>query len=111
MKRMIVYAVTLLMVITLLTACGGDPLVGTWSATIGGDAGEMVLNADGTGTILSNGVTRTCKWTIEEDTLTVVQYVDGYPYIFLDEVTYSIQWRTLTVTNPDTGNTLEFKKK
>lgn len=111
MKKLIVCAVAVVLMVTLLTACGGDPLVGTWSTTIGGDTGEMVLNADGTGTILSNGVTRTCKWTVEEDTLTVVQYVDGYPYIFLDEVTYSIKRTILTVTNPDTGNTLEFEKK
>ena len=124
MKRVLSIIIVAVLLCTALSACGtralvGDRLekagglewVGTWSTTINGDEGEMLLRADGTGTITSNGETRPCTWTAEGDVLTVVQTIDGYQYIFLDEVTYTVKWKTLTVTNPETGNTLAFQKK
>lgn len=111
MKKVFSILMVAVLLCTALTACGTKALVGTWSTTIGGDAGEMTLRRDGTGTVTSNGATRPCTWTVENGVLTVVQTVNGYQYIFLDEVTYTIKWRTLTVTNPESGNTLEFQKQ
>ncbi|MBR0447341.1 MAG: hypothetical protein IIX28_02610 [Clostridia bacterium] len=111
MKRVLSIIIVAVLLCTALSACGTRALVGTWSTTINGDEGEMLLRADGTGTITSNGETRPCTWTAEGDVLTVVQTIDGYQYIFLDEVTYTVKWKTLTVTNPETGNTLAFQKK
>lgn len=111
MKKVWSLLLVAVLLCTALTACGEKALVGTWTTTINGDEGEMLLRRDGTGTVTSNGETRSCTWTVEEDTLTVVQNVGGLQYVFLDEVTYTVRFGTLTVTNPDTGNTLEFKKK
>lgn len=112
MKKVLsIIIIVAVLLCTTLTACGTRALVGTWSTTIGGDAGEMTLHRDGTGTLTSNGETRPVTWKAEDNTLTVVQTVDGYQYIFLDEVNYSVAWRKLTVTHPETGNTLVFEKK
>ncbi len=111
MKKVLSILLIAVLLCTTLTACGEKALVGTWVTAIGGDEGEMLLRRDGTGTITSNGETRPCTWKVEDDTLTVVQNVGGLQYVFLDEVTYSVRWKTLTVTDPETGNTLEFEKK
>lgn len=87
-----------------------DPLVGTWTTTIGGDEGQMILKKDGTGEVVSNGVSRPCVWEVVDEKLTVVQHQDGLPYTFLNAVTYKIEGKTLTVTS-QSGNTLVFKKK
>ena len=67
MKKVFSILIIAVLLCTALTACGTNPtkaLVGTWSTTINGDAGEMLLRADGTGTITSNGETRPCTWTV-----------------------------------------------
>lgn len=111
MKKVWSIILVAVLMTVILTACSGDPLVGTWGTTIDGDYGEMTLNADGTGTLVSNMETRSCYWEVEGDTLTVVQNIEGYEYTFLNKVNYTVEWSTLTVTHPETGNTLEFKRK
>ena len=111
MKKVLSLLLVAVVLCTALTACGTRALVGTWTTTINGDGGEMMLRRDGTGTITSNGETRPCTWMVEKKTLTVVQTVSGYQYIFLDEVNYRIKGNTLTVTDSTSGNTLTFTKQ
>ena len=110
MKRMVCFALAIITMMTLLAACGTDPLVGIWTTTIEDAEGQMILRRDGTGDVTSNDITRPCTWTVEDGTLTVVQEISGIPYTFLNEVTYTVKGRTLTVTSKS-GNTLVFKKK
>lgn len=110
MKRMALVCALLITLSLLLTACSLNPLVGTWSTTIDGAQGQMILNRRGVGEIVSHGVARPCTWSAENDTLTVVQDVKGIPYTFLDGVTYSIEGRTMTITSQG-GNTLVFEKQ
>ena len=110
MKRIVCSALVITALLCLLTACVFSPLVGTWSATIAGAEGQMTLRRDGTGEILSNDITRPCRWVATEETLTVIQEVDGVEYTFLDEVSYTVTRRALTVTSKS-GNTLTFTKK
>lgn len=94
----------------LLTACG-DPVVGTWHTTIDGADGQMTLRRNGTGEIESNGITRSCTWEVEGDRLTVVQDMDGAPFVFLDNVSYVIEEGVLTVTSYDGSKSLTFEKE
>ena len=110
MKQILAVTLVLILMTTMLTACVFSPLVGTWSATIAGAEGQMTLRRDGTGEILSNDITRPCRWVATEETLTVIQEVDGVEYTFLDEVSYTVTRRALTVTSKS-GNTLTFTKK
>lgn len=110
MKKIISVLLVAVIICALLTACGAPTLEGTWSTTINGDKGQMTLYSDGNGEIVSNGETRPCTWTATEDTLTVIQEVAGIPFVFLDNVTYTLKGRTLTVTS-QSGNTLVFKRK
>ena len=110
MKRAIAIALVLALTVSMITACGFNSLVGTWSATIDGTVGEMTLQRDGSGTVTSSGVTRSCRWLIIDDTLTVIQEMDGEEYVFLDKVTYTVKKGVLTVTS-QSGNTLTFEKK
>jgi len=110
MKKALTVFLMVIMTATLLTACSLNPLVGTWSTTIDGAEGQMILYKDGTGEVVSHNETRPCTWSTDGDTLTVVQEIADIPYTFLDKVTYEVKGRTLTVTSQN-GNTLVFEKK
>jgi len=110
MKRRIAFALALLTLVMTLTACSLNPLAGTWNTTIDGDAGQLVLQRKGVGQVISNGSTRQCTWTAKDGKLTVIQEVAGIPYTFLDEVSYVLEGKTLTVTS-QSGNTLVFEKE
>ncbi|MBE6807683.1 MAG: hypothetical protein E7527_06750 [Ruminococcaceae bacterium] len=128
MKHLVALLCTLLMLTTLLTACGGcdhaytnagdiqcndcgyNRLAGTWTVTIQGKPGEMTLKKDGTGTITSSDHSRPCTWEIKNNALTVTQEIDGFTKVFLNEVTYALEEDTLIVTSHK-GNQLVFKKK
>ena len=112
MKKTLSILAAMLLLTTMLTGCIPHPLEGTWVTTINGDEGEMVLKADGTGTITSNGITRDCYWEIDTETgtLTVEQDVDGLLRTFLDHVTYKVEGSLLTITSQK-GNTLVFEKQ
>ena len=109
MKKALALLMISIWTVALLAGCGTDPLVGTWTATINGDAGQMTLNENNTGEIVSNGKARPCTWAIENGELTVKQTIDDNTYIFLDRVTYVIQDDTLTITSKS-GKTLTFTK-
>lgn len=128
MKRFCTLLLTLLMLTALLSACGEcsheydnatdylcndcdhNRLLGTWTTTIEGAPGEMTLNADFTGQITSNGLSRAGFWSLDGTTLSVMQNVGGYTHVFLDNVTFSLGETTLTVTSQN-GNQLVFEKK
>ena len=110
MKKIVSVLLVLVIIGTLLTACGTSALVGTWTATIEGAEGQMILHKDGTGEIVSHDATRPCTWEASGNTLTVVQEIDDLPYTFLNGVTYTVKGRTLTITS-QSGNTLVFKRK
>ena len=110
MKRTICTALAVTALLCLLTGCLFSPLAGTWSTTIEGAEGQMTLRRNGTGEITSNNITRPCRWMATEDTLTVIQEVEGVEYTFLDEVSYTVTRRALTVTSKS-GNTLTFTKE
>ena len=110
MKKALAVLLILILTATLLTACGEHELVGTWVATINGTQGQMTLREDGSGEVISNGITRPCTWEVAEDKLTVTQKVDDRQYIFLDRVTYTVDGDTLTVTSMS-GNTLTWIKQ
>lgn len=105
---------TILLVFALcacaLTACGARRPVGTWTATINGAEGQMTLNKDGSGEMVSDGVTRACTWEVADGKLTVVQDLGDQEYVFLDRVSYTVKGGTLTVTSM-AGNTLVFEKE
>lgn len=109
MKKVMAVLLLLVWTATLLTACGADPLVGTWQATINGSEGQMTLNKDGTGEVVSDGITRPCTWEVTDDQLTVTQDLGDHEYILFDRVTYVIDGDTLTITSKS-GNTLTFTK-
>ena len=109
MKKVMAVLLLLVWTATLLTACGADPLVGTWTTTIDGDAGRMTLNENGTGEIVSNDKSRPCTWVVQNGELTIEQTVGDDTYVFLDRVTYVIDGDTLTITSKS-GNTLTFTK-
>lgn len=94
----------------LLTSCA-NPLVGSWTTTIDGAEGQMILKRDGTGEIISNGVSRPCTWKIKDNALSVVQIIDEKTFVFLDCVSYHIKDDILTVTSYDGSKTLVFEKK
>ncbi len=108
MKKAICLIVIVVMLVCL-TACA-SPVVGSWNTTIDGLDGQMTLAKDGTGTIVSNGISRPCTWEIKDDRLSVVQIIDGSNYVFLDNVSYTIEKDTLTVTSFDGSKTLTFTK-
>ncbi len=127
MKRIFTLLLTLLVLTGLLSGCDCsheydsatdihcndceyNRLEGTWTTTIEGAAGEMTLKSDGTGTVVSHEFGRDCTWTIEENTLTVIQEANGFYYEFLNKVTFALEDTTLTVTSQK-GNTLVFEKK
>ena len=109
MKKTLALLLIFALTVVLLTACFGHPLVGTWAANINGSEGQMTLNKDGTGEMVSDGITRPCTWEVVDDKLTVTQDFGDHKYIFLDRVSYEIQDGTLTVTSM-AGNTLVFTK-
>ena len=110
MKKTLVLLLIAALTIVLLTACGTDPLVGTWTATINGSEGQMTLNEDGTGEVVSDGITRPCTWEVADDKLTVTQDLGDHEYILFDRVTYDVEGQTLTITSMQ-GNTLTFTKQ
>lgn len=128
MKRLFALLLTLLVLTGLLAACGEcsheydnttdylcndcnyNRLVGTWTTTIEGAPGEMVLNADGTGQVISHNITRDCTWEIVDNTLSVVQEANGFYFEFLKQVSFALEENTLTVTS-QSGNQLVFTKK
>lgn len=110
MKKAIALFAVALCLATVLTSCG-DPLTGDWHTTIDGADGQMTLCKDGTGQIVSNGVTRSCTWEAANGRLTVVQDVGEFPYVFLDNVSYVIEDGVLTVTSYDGSKTLVFEKE
>ncbi len=110
MKKALALLAVVLCLATILTSCA-DPLVGTWTTTIDGQPGQMILKKDGTGQVVSSGISRPCTWEIKEERLTVVQEVSGTSYVFLDAVTYTIDEGTLTVVSYDGSKTLVFEKE
>lgn len=108
MKKLLCMMTLVLLMMVLLTSCGAT-LVGTWNATIEGETGQMILREDGTGEIISHGLTRTCTWEADDTTITVEQIVGGRTYVFLDSATYVLEGDTLTVTNRD-GESLVFEE-
>ena len=110
MKKALAVLLILILTAAMLTACGTHRLVGTWTATIDGAEGQMTLYKDGSGEIVSHNEIRPCTWEAVENKLTVTQVINGDLYTFLDEVTYTVKGRTLTVTSKN-GNTLIFTKK
>ena len=110
MKKTWIGLLITIILITSLTACGTGRLVGTWHATINGSEGQMTLYKDGTGEIVSDGITRACTWTVENDTLTVTQHFSDHTYTLFDRVTYVVEGKTLTITSIQ-GNTLTFTKE
>lgn len=86
--------------------CKGHRLVGTWSTTIEDQPGEITLNADGTGKVLTHEADRPCTWMVHEDgTLTVEQDVKGIPYTLFNKVSFVFEGSTLILTS-QSGNTL-----
>lgn len=129
MKRMIALLLTLLALTGLLTACGEcsheydnatdylcndcnyNRFVGTWTTTIEGAPGEMTLNADGTGQIISHEITRDCTWVVENNTLSVVQEANGFYFEFLKQVSFELENETSLLVTSQSGNQLVFTKK
>ena len=93
----------------LLTSCS-SPLVGSWTTTIDGEEGQMTLKRNGTGEIVSNGISRPCTWYVKDNTLSVVQDIEGSTFVFLDCVSYEINDNTLTIVSYDGSKTLVFEK-
>lgn len=110
MKKRISLLLVACSLLLLLTSCA-SPLVGTWNTTIDGDAGQIILKRNGTGEIISNGVTRPCTWEAEGNTFTVVQEIDGAPFVFLDNVSYVIEENVLTITSYNGSKTLVLTKE
>ena len=84
--------------------CNHLRLAETWTTTIEGDTGNITLKADGTGTIAIKEHLRPCTWVVEDNTLTVVQDVEGFSYTLMDRFTFSFSENSLVVTSPK-GNT------
>ena len=110
MKKVLALLMAVICLASILTACSGDTLVSTWTTTIEGVEGQMILNEDGTGEIISHDESRPCVWEVDGDTITVVQHREGIPYTFLDAATYVLKGKTLTITS-QSGNTLVFEKE
>ena len=110
MKKTWIWLLIAMILVASLTACGTSRLVGTWQATINGSEGQMTLNKDGTGEVVSDGITRPCTWEVTDDKLTVTQDLGDHEYILFDRVTYVVEGQTLTITSMQ-GNTLTFTKQ
>jgi len=110
MKKVWTIVLIALMMLSMVTSCGKGALVGTWTTAIDGAEGQITLYKDGTGTVVSNDISRPCTWEAADGKLTVVQEIAQIPYTFLDGVSYVIKGKTLTVTSQN-GNTLVFEKE
>lgn len=110
MKKVWTIVLIALMMLSMLTSCGKGALVGTWTTAIDGAEGQITLYKDGTGTVVSNDISRPCTWEAADGKLTVVQTIEGDQFVLFDRVTYEVHRGTLTVTSPD-GNTLTLEKQ
>ena len=68
MKRIIAFALVLVLALSLVACGGGDPskaIIGTWK-NAGGNS--CSFKADGTGSVMvERSTTVSCKWTYDED--------------------------------------------
>ena len=110
MRKAWTILLTILIMVFILASCGKSALVGTWTTAIDGAEGQITLYKDGTGTVVSNDISRPCTWEAADGKLTVVQTIEGDQYVLFDRVTYEVHRGTLTVTSPD-GNTLTLEKQ
>lgn len=76
MKKLIASIILASLLIMTLASCGGNSIVGTWTAD-SVVATEYTFNADGTGSRSVAGVTQAFNYTLDGETLKVTYQIIG----------------------------------
>ena len=83
---------------TTTTGTVDSSLVGTWTETIGTSTTILTINADGKGTIASDGTTVNATYAAKDGKLTITMEYMG-SVSDPTEYTYTISGKTLTLTS------------
>ena len=110
MKRVMAILTVAMLLVVLLTACGGEmddsvDIVGAWNTTKGGQVGDFVFNVGGGGKVTVGEEFAEITWSTKDDMLTV--YVEDSP--LLVDAPYTIKEDQLIITY--NGITQVFTKK
>jgi len=95
--RKIAFFLAVVLVVTTLTACSGNELVGVWRGKFDGTMFELSLEKDGVGGVKKDGRSYLGTWEASEGKLTVVSDEAEGKLTVVDKAEYSIKDNTLTI--------------
>ena len=109
MKKVSIVLIIALMISMLLCACGGNPIVGSWTGSLEGVPLTMVFDEDGSGSLSAMGglLAVNYTYTAENGVLTLIPEEGSEDIATFNEgANYEIDGDTLTISNDGETMTL-----
>lgn len=98
MKKALALILVVVTLSVMLASCGGNDIIGTWTATEEGVTMELTFNKDGTGSVATMGATVEMTWTLEGDTLNASMSIMGVSTDLFKDATISVDGDELSIT-------------
>lgn len=110
MKKLSIILCVVILLSTVLCACGADSIVGSWSASVEGTQMTLTFEEDGTGTISALGGLLAVDYTYEvkSDVIKLTPVESSEDLLDANELPYTLDKDTLTITDGD--DTIEFSR-
>ncbi len=109
MKKTLALLLIFASLTTVLVSCGGDSIIGTWTATEDGETVAITFEEDGKGKVVSSGITVDMTWSEKNGKLTASMSFMGISEEIFKDAEYKVDGDKLTITSE--GKPVTFTKK